>query len=157
MSRPFHNVSGPQGDGVACVMCGADFLKDKITSVVVGCNPVDDASVRACKEPCARLLAEDAEHMAREMRVAVGLDDADVPSERDDPVFCVDGHFGSLLRDLRTLAGTEALLSTSDDNTTLRFLLSLTARHAETAMMRARLVLARTRAEDADGGTGGDD
>ncbi|SDM63109.1 hypothetical protein SAMN04487981_10255 [Streptomyces sp. cf386] len=158
MSRPFYNVSGPQGDGVACVMCGADFLKDKITSVVVGCHPVDDASVYACKEPCARLLAEDAERMAREMRVLAGLDDADVPSdERDDPVFCVDGHFGSLLRDLRTLAGTEALLSTSDDNKTLRFLLSLTARHAETAMMRARLVLARTSADNAGGGTGGDD
>ncbi|MCL8016467.1 hypothetical protein [Streptomyces sp. AS02] len=155
--RPFYNVTGPQADGVACVVCGADFLADKITAVAVGRNPVDDASVYACKEPCARQLAEDAERMAQEMRTAAGLDDADVPSERDDPVFCVDGHFGSLLRDLRTLAGTEALLSTSDDNTTLRFLLSLTARHAETAMMRARLVLARTKPDDADGGTDGDD
>ncbi|MFE7273724.1 hypothetical protein [Streptomyces sp. NPDC057623] len=151
MSRPFYNVNGPQGDGMACVLCGADFLKDKITSVEVGHNPLDDGSVYACKEPCARLLAEDAERMALEMRVVAGLDDVDVPVGDDDPVFCVDGHFGSLLRDLRTLAGTEALLATSDDNTTIRFLLSLTARHAETAMMRARLVLARTKPGARDG------
>lgn len=152
MERYFWNISGPKGDGLACVMCGESFLDARMTSVQVGRNPADESPVFACKEPCARSLAEDAERMAREMRAAAGLDDADVPEADDDPVFCVDGHFGSLLRDLRTLSGTEALLSTSDDNTTLRFLLCLTARHAETAMMRARLVLARTRAEDGKGG-----
>ncbi|MDO0912104.1 hypothetical protein QQM39_15000 [Streptomyces sp. DT2A-34] len=148
MDRYFWNVGGPKGDGLACVVCGASFIDARVTSVPVGRNPADESEVFACKEPCAVVLAEDAERMAQEMRAAAGLDDADVPDGHDDPVFCVDGHFGSLLRDLRTLAGTEALLTTSDDITTIRFLLSLTARHAETAMMRARLVLARTKAPD---------
>ncbi|KUL34774.1 hypothetical protein ADL12_20630 [Streptomyces regalis] len=152
MPRYFWNISGPKGDGMACVVCGANFLDARITSVSVGLNPADESQVFACKEPCALALAEDAERMAQEMRAAAGLDDADVPGTDDDPVFCVDGHFGSLLRDLRTLAGTEALLTTSDDITTIRFLLSLTARHAETAMMRARLVLARTKAPDTEDG-----
>lgn len=153
MDRYFWNIAGPKGDGLACVMCGASFIDARVTSVPVGRNPADESQVFACKDPCAVSLAEDAERMAREMRAAAGLDDVDVP-DADDPVYGVDGHFGSLLRDLRTLAGTEALLTTADDNAHIRFLLSLTARHAETAMMRARLVLARTKAED---GKGGDD
>ncbi|WP_406415150.1 hypothetical protein [Streptomyces sp. NBC_01614] len=151
MGSYFWNVEGPQADGLACVVCGADFVKRKITSVVVGRNPEDESSVRACKAPCAAALAADADRMAREMWNAVGLDDAEAP---DGDVFGVDGHFGSLLRDLKTLAGTEALLTTSHDMVTIRFLLSLTARHAETAMMRARLVLAQ--AKDVDGADGGD-
>lgn len=151
MDRYFWNINGPKGDGLACVVCGTSFLDARITSVQVGRNPADESPVYACKEPCALALAEDAERMAREMRVAAGLDDVNVPEGDDDPVFCVDGHFGSLLRDLRTLAGTEALLTTNDDITTIRFLLSLAARHAETAMMRARLVLARTK-PDSKGG-----
>ncbi|WP_405686418.1 hypothetical protein OG204_20880 [Streptomyces sp. NBC_01387] len=88
--------------------------------------------------------------MARQMRTAAGTDGADVASEPDDPVFSVDGHFGYLLRDLRTLTGVEALLETSDDIPTIRFLLGLTARHAETAMMRARLALAQTKEKGKD-------
>lgn len=152
MGRYFWNIGGPKGDGLACVVCGANFLEAQITSVAVGLNPADESQVYACKEPCALALAEDAERMAQEMRAAAGLDDTGVPDGADEPVFCVDGHFGSLLRDLRTLSGTEALLTTSEDITTIRFLLSLTARHAETAMMRARLVLARTKAPDTKGG-----
>ncbi|WP_406254775.1 hypothetical protein [Streptomyces chartreusis] len=153
MDRYFWNIEGPQADGVACVMCGADFLKSKITSVAVGRNPEDESSVRACKAPCAAALAADAERMAREMWTAVGLESTEGP---DGDTFDVDGHFGSLLRDLKTLAGTEALLTTSHDMTTIRFLLSLTARHAETAMMRARLVLAQAKETDADGADGGE-
>ncbi|MFG2927977.1 hypothetical protein [Streptomyces achromogenes] len=144
MERYFWHLNTRQADGMACVVCNADFLNTKITSVPVGRSPADESQVFACKDPCAAVIADEADRMAREMRAAAGTDD-EGGADRDDPVFSVDGHFGSLLRDLRTLAGTEALLATSDDIPTIRFLLGLTARHAETAMMRARLVLARTK------------
>jgi hypothetical protein len=147
MERYFWHLNAAQADGMACVVCGASFLTAKITSVPVGRSPADESQVFACKEPCAGRIAADAERMAREMRTAAGTDAPEelTDAECENGVFCVDGHFGSLLRDLRTLAGTEALLATADDIPTIRFLLSLTARHAETAMMRARLVLARTK------------
>ncbi len=144
MERYFWHLSGPQADGLACVVCGANFLLRKIMSVPVGRSPADESQVFACKEPCAGRIAEEADRMAREMRTAAGMDGVDVP-DCDDSPFSVDGHFGSLLRDLRALAGTEALLTVSDDIPAIRFLLSLTARHAEAAMMRARLVLAQTK------------
>ncbi|MFF8728903.1 hypothetical protein ACF073_20735 [Streptomyces sp. NPDC015171] len=151
MERYFWHLNARQADGMACVVCNADFLNAKITSVPVGRSPADESQVFACKDPCAAVIADEAARMAKEMRAAVGAEGTDGGDlvDSDDPVFCVDGHFGSLLRDLRTLAGAEALLATSDDIPTLRFLLGLTARHAETAMMRARLVLARTK--DGDG------
>ncbi|MFD4540954.1 hypothetical protein [Streptomyces bauhiniae] len=143
MERYFWHLNAAQADGVACVVCGMDFLTRKVSSVAVGRSPADESQVFACREPCAARIADEAERMAREMRTATESDGGDAEA-LDDPVFCVDGHFGSLLRDLRTLAGAEALLSTADDVPAIRFLLSLTARHAETAMIRARLVLART-------------
>ncbi|MFJ6669178.1 hypothetical protein [Streptomyces sp. NPDC091383] len=147
MERYFWHMSPRQADGMACVVCGADFLTGKITSVSVGRSPADESQVYACKDPCAAVIAREAERMAREMRAAAGIDAVDVAEVADgeDAVFSVDGHFGSLLRDLRSLAGAEALLATTDDVPTVRFLLGLTARHAEAAMIRARLVLARTR------------
>ncbi|WP_329254022.1 hypothetical protein OG223_27585 [Streptomyces sp. NBC_01478] len=149
MERYFWHLSGPQADGLACVVCAANFLMQRITSVAVGRSPADESQVFACKEPCAERIAEEAERMAREMRTATGTTALDIPQGDDSP-FGVDGPFGSLLRDLRTLAGTEALLTTSDDIPTIRFLLSLAARHAEAAMMRARLVLAQTQEGEAE-------
>ncbi|MFJ9818795.1 hypothetical protein ACIRU3_26790 [Streptomyces sp. NPDC101151] len=154
MERYFWHLSAAQKDGMACLVCGADFLKERITSVPVGRSPDDESQVFACSEPCARRIADEAEQMAHELRTVAGAPESGDGVDgagRDDPVFCVDGHFGSLLRDLRTLAGTEALLTTSDDLATIRFLLAMTARHAEAAMMRARLVLARTE-QTGDGG-----
>ncbi|WP_369390825.1 hypothetical protein AB5J72_26600 [Streptomyces sp. CG1] len=150
MERYFWHLNAQQADGMACVVCNADFLNNKISSVPVGRSPADESQVFACKDPCAAVIADEAARMAKEMRSAVGAEDADGGDveECENGVFCVDGHFGSLLRDLRALAGAEALLATSDDISTLRFLLSLTARHAEMAMMRARLVLARTKEGD---------
>ncbi|MCT9077181.1 hypothetical protein [Streptomyces fulvoviolaceus] len=150
LDRYFWHLNGPQADGMACVVCGANFLTSKITSVPVGRSPADESQVFACKEPCAGRIADETERMARDMRALADgggpeSTDGEHAAECDDPVFCVDGHFGSLLRDLRALAGAEALLTTSDEIATIRFLLALTARHAETAMMRARLVLARTK------------
>ncbi|WP_405671382.1 hypothetical protein [Streptomyces sp. NBC_01530] len=158
MERYFWHLNAAQADGMACVVCGADFLKERVTAVAIGRSPVDETQVFACKQPCAIRIADDAERMAHEMRAAANaLRGEDLIAAGGDDTFCVDGHFGSLLRDLRTLAGTEALLATADEIPTVRFLLALTARHAETAMMRARLVLARTRTEDAeDSGDGGD-
>ncbi|WP_369390940.1 hypothetical protein AB5J72_27290 [Streptomyces sp. CG1] len=147
MERYFWHLNAQQADGMACVVCNADFLKAKIASVPVGRSPADESRVFACKDPCAAVIADEAARMAKEMRAAVGAEDADGGDVADceNGVFCVDGHFGSLLRDLRSLAGAEALLATSDDISALRILLSLTARHAETA---ARLVLARTKEGD---------
>ncbi|MFF4934975.1 hypothetical protein ACFY2H_39900 [Streptomyces griseofuscus] len=149
MERYFWHMSPRQADGIACVVCGADFLTTKITSVPVGRSPADESQVYACQVPCAAVIAKEAERMAREMRTAAGIDDADATDVADgaDAVFSVDGHFGSLLRDLRALAGAEALLATTDDISTVRYLLGLTSRHAEAAMIRARLVLARTKEE----------
>ncbi|GHE11516.1 hypothetical protein GCM10010339_71580 [Streptomyces alanosinicus] len=152
MERYFWHLNARQADGMACVVCNADFLNAKITSLPVGRSPADESQVFACKDPCAAVIADEADRMARDMRAAAGADEADGEdaTDRDGPVFCVDGHFGSLLRDLRALAGAEALLATSDDIPALRFLLGLTARHAESAMLRARLVLAWTKEEGAD-------
>lgn len=158
MDRYFWHLNAAQADGMACVVCGASFLTANITSVPVGRSPADETQVFACQDPCVGRIADETERMAREMRAAADgggtdstddTDSADGPG-CDDPVFCVDGHFGSLLRDLRALAGAEALLSTEDEISTIRFLLALTARHAETAMMRARLVLARTKEDGED-------
>ncbi|BCM69019.1 MULTISPECIES: hypothetical protein [Streptomyces] len=146
MERYFWHLSPAQADGMACVVCGANFLQSKIASVPVGRSPADESQVFACKDPCAAVIANEAERMAQEMRAVTGTTStAGVEGGRDDSVFSVDGHFGSLLRDLRVLTGAESLLGVTDDIPTIRFLLSLTARHAETAMMRARLVLARTK------------
>ncbi|MFJ4799910.1 hypothetical protein [Streptomyces murinus] len=149
MERYFWHMSPRQADGMACVVCGADFLTGRITAVPVGRSPADESQVYACKAPCAAVIAREAERMAREMRAAAGVDEVDAGDVTDgeDAVFSIDGHFGSLLRDLRSLTGAEALLATSDDIPTVRFLLGLTARHAEAAMIRARLVLAQTREE----------
>lgn len=152
MERYFWHLNGAQADGMACVVCGANFLDARITSVPVGRSPADESQVFACADPCAKRIADDAEQMAQEMRAVAGGNaardtDGDAAESECESVFCVDGHFGSLLRDLRALAGCEALLATSDDIPTLRFLLALAARHAEAAMMRARLVLARTNQE----------
>ncbi|MCX5050984.1 hypothetical protein [Streptomyces sp. NBC_00474] len=166
MERYFWHLNAVQADGLACVLCGTNFLEERITAVPVGRSPADESQVFSCKA-CAGRIADDAERLAKQMRKAAGTPtggaDAEAGVEFDDPVFCVDGHFGSLLRDLRTLAGAEALLATADEIPTVRFLLSLTARHAETAMMRARLVLARTKTEegtdsagDGKGGTEGE-
>lgn len=146
LDRYFWHLSAEQADGMACVVCGSSFLAVKVTAVPVGRSPKDESQVFACKEPCAGHIADEAERMAREMRaIANGeIPDPADAADSDDSAFGVDGHFGSLLRDLRALAGAEALLTTEDEIKTIRFLLALTARHAETAMMRARLVLART-------------
>lgn len=143
MDRYFWHLSGRQADGMACVLCGANYLKMRIPSVEVGKVPETDGPVYACADPCAGRIADDADRMAREMREAA----AEVGAGYDDDGDHVggDGHFGSLLRDLRTLVGAEALLTVSDDLPTIRFLLGLTARHSEAAMIRARLVLERTR------------
>ncbi|SCD98280.1 hypothetical protein GA0115252_12627 [Streptomyces sp. DfronAA-171] len=41
------------------------------------------------------------------------------------------------------LTGAEAMLTTSDEPETVRWLLALSARHSEAAMTRARLLLAQ--------------
>lgn len=151
MERYFWHLSGPQADGLACVLCGADYLKMRIPSVEVGKVPDTEAPVYACADPCAGKIAAAADQMAREMREAaaeVGTGwDAD--SDDDDGHLGADGHFGHLLRDLRALSGAEALLAVTDDMPSIRYLLGLTYRHAEAAMTRAKSLLERT--ADGDG------
>jgi hypothetical protein len=145
MDRYFWHLSGVQADGMACVLCGANYVKMRIPSVEVGKVPDTDGPVYACADPCAERIADEADRMAREMREAA----AEVGGSGDEPEYLGgDGHFGSLLRDLRALVGTEALLAVSDDLPTIRFLLGLTASHAESVMTRSRIVLKQTRDGD---------
>ncbi|MFD7131286.1 hypothetical protein [Streptomyces sp. NPDC059894] len=151
MERYFWHLNGPQADGLACVLCSADYLKMRIPSVEIGKVPETEAPVYACADPCAERIAEAAEAMAREMREAaaeVGARWEAGASSDDDDHLGSDGHFGSLLRDLRALVGTEALLAVSDDLPTIRFLLGLAAHHAEAARTHAKLILERTRDGD---------
>ncbi|MFM9615214.1 hypothetical protein [Streptomyces niveiscabiei] len=155
MDRYFWNLTPRQADGLSCVLCGADYLMARIPSVVVGKVPDTEAPVYACARPCAERIAEEAESMAREMRDAAAEAGAgaDWPNAADDVdddgALGSDGHFGKLLRDLRALVGTEALLAVSDDLATIRFLLGLTAHHADEANRRATALLGRL-----DGGEG---
>ncbi|MFH8659993.1 hypothetical protein [Streptomyces afghaniensis] len=149
MDRYFWHLSKAQEEGQACVLCGANYRRMKIPSVEVGKVPETEAPVYACAEPCAERIAAEAESMAREMREAAAEMGAGWDtSASDQGELGEDGHFGSMLRDLRALVGTESLLAVTDDIDSLRFLLSITARHAEAAMIRARLLLARTMSGD---------
>lgn len=64
-----------------------------------------------------------------------------------------DNEFGLLLRDLRALVGTEALLAVAQDLATIRFLLALAAHHADAAATRARWVLTRIALSEEGGET----
>jgi len=151
MDRYFWNLTGPQMDGLACVLCGVDYLSNRIPSLRVGIVAESEGPAYACADPCAEKIAVEADLMARQMRAAAQeavarreAEDAD-----DDGLLGGDGHFGSLLRDLRALVGAEALLAVSDDLETIRFLLNLTAHHADEAKRRATALLGRL-----DGGEG---
>jgi hypothetical protein len=129
----------------------------KIPDVQVGLDAETDGPVYACADPCAGHIADDAERMAREMREAAAEMGAGTGPEEhdhapDDGGLLDDGHFGHLLINLRALVGTEALLTVADDVPSVRYLLGLTARHAEAAMLRSRLILARTALDDGEGG-----
>ncbi|MEU1630789.1 hypothetical protein ABZ746_37170 [Streptomyces sp. NPDC020096] len=67
------------------------------------------------------------------------------------PLINDDGQFGRLMRDLRSLAGAEALLMTEDDAPTLEYALALVGRRGEDASARARLLLARLQAAQDEG------
>lgn len=153
MDRYFWNLTGPQIDGLACVLCGVDYLRERIPSVPVGIAAESRVAVFACADPCAGRIAEQADLMARQIRAAAEEAGSDREAEDvdtdDDGFLGGDGHFGSLLRDLRALVGTEALLAVSDDLATIKFLLSLTAHHADEAKRRATVLLGRL-----DGGEG---
>ncbi|MFE0130325.1 hypothetical protein ACFWY6_01825 [Streptomyces sp. NPDC059037] len=145
MDRYFWHLSTSQADGVTCVVCGADFLRKRVDQVVVGREPATDSQVYACKAPCTAELAAEADRMAREMRTAAGLEAVDALADtyEEAGLLGADGEFGYLLRDLRVLVGAEAMLAVLQDLPTIRFVLQMTAVHAETAMTRARMVLAR--------------
>ncbi|MFJ3847345.1 hypothetical protein ACIPV3_25050 [Streptomyces albidoflavus] len=139
--RYFWHLSAAQSDGVACVICNRDFLKNRVNTVTVGRSPESDTAVFACLGPCADGIARQAEEMAREMREAAGRDPDD--ESHDEFHVGADNQFGHLLRDLRVLVGMESLLAVVDNLPQLRYLLGMTATHAETAMARARWVIAR--------------
>ncbi|MCQ4082240.1 hypothetical protein NGB36_16905 [Streptomyces sp. RB6PN25] len=65
-----------------------------------------------------------------------------------------DDDFALMMRDLRALAGAEALLMTTQDRALIKFLLSLVSQHAEAATLRARSVLARLQLEEVQEGGG---
>ncbi|MFK4068096.1 hypothetical protein [Streptomyces sp. NPDC029674] len=138
MERYYWNLSLAQAQGDACVMCGSEYRDSAIKRIPVGRDPATEAEVYACVTPCAAEIVAETDRMARELREAAGLD--------DDTDLGRDGEFGHLLRDLRVLVGTEALLAVTQDVPTLQFVLQMTAVHAETAMIRSRKLLARSQA-----------
>jgi hypothetical protein len=140
MERYFWHLNGAQSDGLACVVCGADFLRQRIKTVRVGRNPDDESPVYACAEPCAEGIAREALRMARELREAAGGDDI-VTADR--AVLGADGRLSLLLRNLRALVGTEALIATTDDLVTLKFLLELTVHHASEVTEAAQVLRGR--------------
>lgn len=146
MDRYFWHLSTEQADGVACVVCGRNFLQNPVNSTAVGREPATDSQVFACVEPCAQTIAQEAVDMARELWAAAGLtastDGADVRA------LGADGTFGELLRDLRVLVGVEALLGVINNVPTIQFLLQMTGQHAEAAQTRARHMLARIRDQE---------
>ncbi|GAA3127464.1 hypothetical protein ACFQ0X_12400 [Streptomyces rectiviolaceus] len=122
----FWHLSAAQSDGAACVVCGADFLRAHVDHVAVGRAPdVDEAKVFACTRPCAGVIAEEAERMAREMRELAGPcgeGDASVPKGPDSDQAVLK----YLMRDLKVLAGAESLLGVADDTAVTKYLLSMT-------------------------------
>lgn len=138
----FWHLSPAQADGAACVVCNADFLRSPVDHVPVGRAPdADEAHVYACTRPCAGVIAEEAERMAREMRELAGpcgKSEASDHSGPDDD----QAVLGHLMRDLRVLSGAQTLLDVADDTAVTTYLLGLAAVHAETAMMRSRWLLA---------------
>ncbi|MFC8129124.1 hypothetical protein [Streptomyces sp. NPDC057302] len=138
----FWHLSAAQADGAACVVCGADFLRAPVDHVAVGTAPdAEEAKVYACTTPCAGVIAEEAERMAREMRELAGpcgdTQASDGNGPESDQVVLV-----RLLRDLKVLSGAETLIGVADDTATTKYLLSMVAVHAEAAMMRGRWLLA---------------
>ncbi|WP_055567203.1 hypothetical protein [Streptomyces atriruber] len=138
MERYYWNLSSAQARGDACVMCGCAYRGNETKRTPVGRDPATEAEVYACASPCVAKIVAETDRMIQEMREAAGLDEDGADGELGR-----DGEFGRLLRDLRILVGSEALLAVIQDLPTLRFVLQMTAVHAETAMIRSRKLLAR--------------
>jgi hypothetical protein len=138
----FWHLSAAQADGAACVVCGTDFLRSPVDHVAVGRAPdADAAHVFACTRPCAGVVAEEAERMAREMRELAGPCGENEASEAPGPE-SDQAVLRHLMRDLKVLTGAETLLGVADDTAVIKYLLGMAAVHAETAMMRSRWLLA---------------
>ncbi|WEH29083.1 hypothetical protein [Streptomyces sp. AM 3-1-1] len=151
MERYFWHLTDRQAVGLACVLCGADFRREGPEAVPVGRSAERDGEVSACRTPCVEQIAAEAQEMADTMRAAAAPSPAPGWGADSSPsAYSVDGAFGELLRDLHMLTGAEAMLTTSDEQETVRWLLALSARHSEAAMTRARLLLAQM-ARDGEG------
>ncbi|WP_301124785.1 hypothetical protein [Streptomyces cacaoi] len=122
-----------QADGLACVVCGEEFLTSRSQHVPVGRSETG-SQVFACQEHCYATV-QDARAFAQATRSASGA------ASSREAVAGGDSQFWRLLRDLRALGGTEALLTVADDLGSIRDLLKLTIRHASTAADRARWIL----------------
>ncbi|EDY43604.1 hypothetical protein [Streptomyces sp. SPB074] len=146
MERYFWHLTERQAVGLECVRCGTAFRRGGPVAVPVGRSAERDGEVSACRTPCVEQIAAEAQDMADTMRAAAAS--APAPGWGADSSYSVDGAFGELLRDLHMLTGAEALLTTSDEPETVRWLLALAARHSEAAMTRARLLLAQMAGED---------
>ncbi|MFG3252475.1 hypothetical protein [Streptomyces sp. NPDC048172] len=148
-------LSDAQADGCACVVCGVDFLRVEILHKEVGVT--ERGPVYACRGTCKdyvdealKQLAEGGTTPAPDGQREDG-DDGDAIGARA-VILGGDNEFWKLLRDLRAMAGTEALLTVTEDVPTIKYLLRLTARHASDAADRARQVLAVTGDADGEGG-----
>ncbi|MGB8938877.1 MAG: hypothetical protein WCD21_01340 [Streptomyces sp.] len=79
--------------------------------------------------------------MAREMRELAGPVEESEASDHSGPD-SDQAVLGHLMRDLQVLSGAHTLLGVADDTAVTKYLLGMTAVHAETAMMRSRWLLA---------------
>lgn len=64
-------LSAAQADGLACVVCKADFMEVFVPQIPVGRSDTG-SQVFACKGACALAVVEAVEQLARELREAAG-------------------------------------------------------------------------------------
>ncbi|GAA2085091.1 hypothetical protein GCM10009801_46620 [Streptomyces albiaxialis] len=151
-------LSDAQADGCACVVCGVDFLRVEILHKEVGVT--ERGPVYACRGACKDYVDEALKQLQE--GGTTPAPDSEQDGDGGDAigaravVLGGDNEFWRLLRDLRAMAGTEALLTVTDDVPTIKYLLKLTARHASDAADRARRVLAVTGETDAEGRDAGE-
>ncbi|MCQ4082239.1 hypothetical protein NGB36_16900 [Streptomyces sp. RB6PN25] len=69
----FGVLTPAQADGLACVVCDADFLRVAVAHVPVGRSDTG-SQVFACKGACALRVAEEVERLVRELRAAASED-----------------------------------------------------------------------------------
>ncbi|WP_019355283.1 hypothetical protein [Streptomyces sp. AA1529] len=140
---PMWPLTAVQADGLACVVCGSEFVAGEAASVPVG-RSQNGSQVFACEGHCVRAVNDTAT-----VNIASALREETESGEETarDVIGGAGAEYWRLLRDLRALVGAEALLTVTDDVAGIRDLLRLTVRHSWAAADRALRVLDQTASE----------